>query len=572
MEKDKNKKYSPHIPRLIQETYELLIDNFDINEEADIPMWEVFDTAQVNEATPSGLVDGKSVLGRAQGVFFLVDGVSRNKRFYSRKLWENALGSVVEKMKSGRMLGTIGHEQALDDDAILQGKASHKVTKLWIDEGKKMGMGEILILNTPAGQNLNTYLRAGVQFPVSSRGYGQYKGAKFNGCDVVDEDKFHLETFDFVQSPGVQMAIPVLVEDHVEGNGSLVLESKNTEDISLKLGKVKKMDQLNETLMRDKVVAENSLNEALVQNRTLTTAVDALKGMNETLTAELGEYRKMGAPTAIQTVFERTQAMVEAKRAENAEAAAINERMTRYAELGTPEEIQAVLEQATTLADVYEELGSPEHVSEALTASYDMLKKYKNLGSPADIKAAFKLSEEILSELENLGSLDQIRQVFGIMEDYVQIGTPTQIREAFSTASGFANKVQEKYVARQGEKLAKEFGVKGSVVAKMMEKMTLEDTREALADMAESFGGVKRQTMDIPTRYSATTNPMSESVAEKSIVQKSRAQRLSEGFSNKNVDGTPMNETAKDMRSSRSERLFGQLSLREPRVTQSHRG
>lgn len=586
------KKYSPTIPRHIQESMELFIDNFDVmNEDGpDNTMWEVYD-GPLEEAGPSGLVDGKCVLGRAIGPFFLIDSSSRNKRFYSRRLWEKALGSCQDKIRAGRMLGTIGHEQALDDEAIREGKPSHKVTRLWIDEGKKMGMGELLILNTPAGQNLNTYLRAGVQLPVSSRGYGQYTGQKHEGCEVVDPDNFHLETFDFVQSPGVMTAIPVIVEntveekDRFEGHSSLakveqqeiITEAVLKEETPEQQRKVLPMETMSEkyveTLQRDKIFAETRLEESVKSVGNLETTVGALKSTNEAMAREIEAYRQLGTPEAITEVFQRANEMVEAKKVEIAEALAINERMERYAELGTPEEIQQVMEQATSLAEVYEMLGAPQDVAAALESSYEMLKSYKKLGAPQDIKAAFKLTEEVMEEMQELGSLDDIRKVFDVMENYVQIGTPDEIREAFVASATFANTVQGKYMERQAHELSEKFGVKYEVVAKMMESLPLETIEETLTSMAEAFGGVKRQTQTIETRYDAQKNPVKGNKLTESM-NKSRAQRLNESFAgatgtgsyNVQVDGEPITETAKEMRTTRAGRLFGNLKLDKPIV------
>ena len=89
----------------------------------------------------------------------LIDGKSQNNRFYERKLWDKVLKETSDYVNHGLMLGTIGHEQPIDDNAVREGKVSHRVSKLWIDDNKKLGMGEMLILNTPTGRTLNTMLR-----------------------------------------------------------------------------------------------------------------------------------------------------------------------------------------------------------------------------------------------------------------------------------------------------------------------------------------------------------------------------------------------------------------------------
>jgi hypothetical protein len=135
--------------------------------------WQVFEASDEDRA----LVDGYNLLFRARGPAFLVEHSSLNHRYYTRKLWDHAISENAEVVTHGKMLGTIGHEQPIDDKALLEGKISHRVSKLWIDENSRIpghpdariGCIEILGLNTPAGLVLNGYLRGGVELPVSSR-------------------------------------------------------------------------------------------------------------------------------------------------------------------------------------------------------------------------------------------------------------------------------------------------------------------------------------------------------------------------------------------------------------------
>ena len=62
--------------------------------------------------TESSEVDGKHILGKVKGEFFVPDGKSRNKRFYPRELWEKVISSqaIKEKLANRLMFGTIGHD------------------------------------------------------------------------------------------------------------------------------------------------------------------------------------------------------------------------------------------------------------------------------------------------------------------------------------------------------------------------------------------------------------------------------------------------------------------------------
>ena len=68
------------------------------------------------EETKEGEVDGKNILAKVSGNFFVPNGVSRNKRFYPKEVWEKQLsnGGVKTKLKERRMFGMLGHEEKLD--------------------------------------------------------------------------------------------------------------------------------------------------------------------------------------------------------------------------------------------------------------------------------------------------------------------------------------------------------------------------------------------------------------------------------------------------------------------------
>ena len=140
-----------------------------------------------------------------EGQFFQPDGMSRNQRWYPRSLWEKALSSsdVKNRFLTSTMFGEIGHSDGPVEDMTLRtGCASHFIDEMWIDN-KGRGMGRAYILNTPTGQLLKTYLGAGCKLKVSTRGEGLYKdGETHDGCPVIDDDSYELQTADFVLNPG----------------------------------------------------------------------------------------------------------------------------------------------------------------------------------------------------------------------------------------------------------------------------------------------------------------------------------------------------------------------------------
>ena len=391
----------------------------------------------------SGEVDGKHILAKVRGQFFVPEGVSRNKRYYPRSLWERVIGKVRDKLQNRVMFGTIGHEQNIGDTALLEGKVSHVVTDLYIDD-KGRGIGEALILNTPAGRILNTLLRAGSKLFVSSRAEGKYSGTK-NGVPVVDENSYDLKGFDFVVEPGFLQAQPQLVEslekdisycfEGLKGTSSDggvdmdLLEAKVKENLKLQEELNKALEELEEYKKKASVLEakEKELKEKLEE---ATRELEELKGLK----AELEKYRQIGS------VDEIDEALDKAKRA-----------LEEYKELGSPSEIEEALDEAISMLSQYKELGSPEEVEEALSKAKETLEKYQELGSPSEIEEVFSKTEEMIKQVmesmkkqkvEELADelnvpVEAIEKVYGKMSE-------DEIREFFKEFSEQL-KIKEKY-------------------------------------------------------------------------------------------------------------------------------
>ena len=133
----------------------------------------IFDSAVLNEGviTNDSRVDGENIIGKVEGTFFVPGGFSRNKRFYPKGLWEKVLADPETKrrLSDNTIFGCIGHSTGpVTETDLSSGKVSHFMDKLWIDESTGMGKGVAYILNTDAGRNLKTYLKAGCKLKVSS--------------------------------------------------------------------------------------------------------------------------------------------------------------------------------------------------------------------------------------------------------------------------------------------------------------------------------------------------------------------------------------------------------------------
>ena len=236
-----------------------------LNEVWDVPnqKWDV--STPVNE---SRTVEGNSILAVVEGQFFVPDGISRNDRFYSKKLWEKILSyeSIQERLKGLTMYGCIGHDdRAVEEKDLSNGAVSHVMEKLWID-GDGRGMGRALIANTPAGRNLYTFLDLGSKLKVSSRASGGYlENEKYNGLPVVDPDSYILETFDFVIDPGFIETDPRLIRD----NENKIRESKTKEHTTInKRSKQSMSDEMLIKELKEQKDKAQSKNDSLIQENT----------------------------------------------------------------------------------------------------------------------------------------------------------------------------------------------------------------------------------------------------------------------------------------------------------------
>lgn len=498
--------------------------------------WDIFEA----EEDSTGLVDGVNILGRAVGPFFVVDGKSQNKRFYEKKLWDRVLKERKDLMERGQMLGTIGHSQPLDDNALLEGKVSHRVNKLWIDENKKLGMGEILILNTPAGRTLNAYLRGGVQFPVSSRGYGKYNGQMEDGTQVVDSDTYKLETFDFVRVPGVPNAIPKIVEHKEEDDDGLedihvdnleeatqVAEKEDKEVFTMANEKIDALQKLTE----EKVSLEQDLSRALESNSQMTDMIETLKARISDLEKTVEDYNNLGSIEDVARVMDVTEGMLQNRPMEEADFAAIQEQLSVYEEFGSPEELEEIFDKFDAFMENYSELGSPGEINEALDRSMELLEAYNELGTVEDIDEAFNGIQGFLGEMKQLGTLEEVEACLTLLEAYAPFGSPGQLETAFEMMNAVIENTRSQHLANESKTLAEEYNVDPTVAESMVESMGASKAREVLGAINES--------RSVTHRYEQGEENLNEGLVddEGAVAQKSkvdidtRASRLFETLS-----------------------------------------
>jgi hypothetical protein len=477
---------------------DLFVDAFDLEN----VKFEVHESAPADDdSSNAGIVDGKNILARVVGTFFLVDGKSRNGRFYTKKLWQLAIERTNDRIQSGQMLGTIGHSQPLDDAALLQGLASHRVSRLWIDEKNGVGMGEILVLNTPSGRVLNAYLRGGVKFPVSSRGFGGFRNGKRDGAPIIDEESFELETFDFVRVPGVAIALPALVESldteaaKVHGELRSVLDCKTDPNNPLCVINTnttfEEREMSNETtaatisaLARQKAQVEDDLTNAYADNEQLRSANEKLEKDNaahaarieqlESAEAGLNNYKALGSVEAIQEVFNRFSEMnlrtKELSGVVNEKAELANE-LAQYQELGSVDDVTKALDIAEKLLTDAETFADEANSIE---------EQFGDLGTPAEIAAAL----DLLEAYANTATPEELAEACDLLESYVELGSLSEVEALIARTEQLAESLLEQKQQARIKEIAEDTGAPMDVVGRMLESLDEVETREILGRLA----------------------------------------------------------------------------------------
>lgn len=465
-------------------------------------------------------VDGEHVLAKVRGPFFFPGGVSRNKRYYPPKLWENALVNeeVQKKLHDRTMLGTVYHPQQeppLEDN-------SHIVTRLWIDpNNSKIGLGEALIINTEKGRALNTLLRLGSKWCVSSRATGRFLPDKNeSGMPVVDPDSYILQTFDFTPDPGFIDANPKLVESLLPEFKSQI-DQKITEVNSIMSGE-NTNQQMFESLLNEKRNLESTISELLTENERYSKfgspdeVAKALELAN-TQSTILKEYLDRGSVEDIDTISEEFDSMSSLLEKYNSlgSTSQIKEvfgkvgstlaMLNEYRRLGAPQDIKEVYIKASKMGDIierYQHLGTPskiEKVFEESLRGLNIISKYKEMGSTEEIKEVFDVTSKLVSTLKEysaIGSIDEIQEsyqkVVGALTElksyktlasvdevksYVDLGDPKSIQETFDKTEEFVKFHRLQELTASSPRLAAEFGMSESIVKTVIEAIGDDETK-----------------------------------------------------------------------------------------------
>lgn len=164
----------------------------------------------LNYINESGTRDGKTYLGRIEGIASDFKNPTRNGRRYPLELWKKVENSddFKEGMSTLTLFGENDHPETRVDASIKE--ASIVLTDFIIKEDEGIVWCGFDILPTPAGHILKTILDYGSKIGVSSRGLGDE--VQRDGETIIDPDTYEFYGFDAVVMPAVKTARPPVVE------------------------------------------------------------------------------------------------------------------------------------------------------------------------------------------------------------------------------------------------------------------------------------------------------------------------------------------------------------------------
>lgn len=424
----------------------------------------------------------KSILGEIEGVFFVPDGVSANDRFYSKHFWETVLASadVRNKLERKIMYGRVGHEDRdVEENDINDGKVSHIVTKLWIDENNQ-GMGHAIILDTPAGRNLYACLSAGSDLRISSRASGDYKPNEYydGNIPVMDENVYVLDTFDMVIFPGFIETSPKLVAENYPNKKQTKTEQT-----------VKKQECTNSEKRRHTMPGSNNERTAIVAKAKTAIAkaeakaakaesaltksevrYESLLKRAKAMASELKKYRAEGKIADIQKAKSELNSF---KRiAETPKAlqegldklkASIESAQTFKAEAEEGRQYKATLEKAKPVLESYVKLGSLAEVSS----------KMNKLEAEKKAAASKNIAEKVQSYSRKTGmTREAIRGIFESAKDYdsaIKVLESLPAKKDESLYKGNKNESAPKKKVVSAAKTESKQSSQGSIAARIME-------------------------------------------------------------------------------------------------------
>jgi len=135
------------------------------------------------------------------GVLQRAEAKNQNGRVYPKDILKREVQNYIEgPVKENRAMGELDHPES---SVINLQNVSHNIKKCWWDGDDVVG--EVEILNTPAGNILKALFAAGITVGISSRGMGSVEENLSEGTVEVQDD-FELLCWDFVSTPSTHGA------------------------------------------------------------------------------------------------------------------------------------------------------------------------------------------------------------------------------------------------------------------------------------------------------------------------------------------------------------------------------
>ena len=262
--------------------------------------------AEGEEATSSAYL-------KLTGVFQKGNVPNGNNRIYRTELLVRENKRFQSKINQGTALGKGYHPDIFDAGGPAGvTDVAHRIIKTWM-EGDIV-RGELLVLKTAIGKDIEAIIAGGGKIGISSRGYGSMErhekikiaGRVFKNVFVVDEN-YVLETYDLVLTPSVKSAMmrPIKAKkgESLETDNSNCNEEKNVDEggnNSMTLEELKSLhpelyNTVHAAAFEEGKKAGEKVSETAVEAIKAThieavgvkdKSISDLKATNETITAE----------------------------------------------------------------------------------------------------------------------------------------------------------------------------------------------------------------------------------------------------------------------------------------------
>jgi hypothetical protein len=236
-------------------------------------------------------------LTKFRGFAQMADKKNGNKRIYPEKVLKNALNSIQDDIKKGKITALLGHPSFLGEETF--DKVVAIITKAELVDKKVFIEGRFV--NNDATKSLIAYKEAGGFLGISARGYGSAVYDKKQDAYIIGED-YAIRGWDFVIDPAVPDARVLHMENKdLKGNlhkfKEVVMDIKTLQDLRYNYPELVGILDKEKQEIKDKLSAEvsslndeiNKLNDVVVE---LNDKVASLEKEKEEIVKAKDEVEK----------------------------------------------------------------------------------------------------------------------------------------------------------------------------------------------------------------------------------------------------------------------------------------